>query len=92
MKILLIFLCLTAFLPKCQAEWFIGPEIEHMSGPRITEQGYGLNTLFANITYHDKGFYAVFGVGIHDESTDCPEVCFGDNLLVRFRAGWEFKL
>jgi len=73
-------------------EWYLDIEYEHISSPMIKESGYGLNSVFVDLVYQSDNFYLFGGLGLHDESSDCPEVCFGDNSLGRFGFGLRFKL
>lgn len=72
------------------ADWFGRVDLMHVSNPTITEKGYGLNAIFLDIGYKKNGWYVYGGLGIHDEGTDCPEVCYGGNELGRFGAGYTF--
>jgi len=45
--------------------------------------------LFSSVSMAD--IYIEAGLGIHNESTDCPEVCFGDDFLGTFAVGYELK-
>lgn len=38
----------------------------------------------------NAGGYIAAGLGIHPESIDCPEVCYGANTLARIRGGYEW--
>ena len=73
-------------------EWYIGPSIEHTSNYTIKENGYGLNSVFINLKYKHEGMYVAGSIGLHNESRDCPEVCFGNNNLARLIFGYDFKL
>lgn len=35
------------------------------------------------------GFYYSVGLGYHDETIDCPETCFGNNVLFIGKIGYE---
>ena len=78
--------------PVFAGDWYVGGSIEHTSNPLIKENGYGFNALFVDLTYRHKNYYISGGVGLHDESIDCPEVCYGGNKLARLKFGFEFKL
>lgn len=74
-------------------ELYINTSIEHTSNPFVTEQGYGLNAAFVDLEYFgDNGLYISGGLGYHQESLDCPEVCFGNSALARLKFGYRFKL
>lgn len=77
---------------ETKADVWVSTEVIHISSPVIKENGYGLNALFVDLTYKHKGFYFSGGLGVHSESSDCPEVCFGDDFLGRIRIGYELKL
>lgn len=91
MKTLILYLILLS-PPAFAGDFWLSAEGSHTSAPTIRENGYGLNAIFADLTYKHKGFYISGGLGVHDESSDCPEVCFGDNFLARIRVGFEIKL
>lgn len=37
-------------------------------------------------------FYLTLGLGVHAESMDCPEVCFGGNTLAKLEVGYEQRV
>lgn len=53
-----------------------------------TIHAIALSTLLAS-TAHAGGYIAA-GVGVHNESVDCPEVCYGADTLARVRVGYEW--
>ena len=42
-------------------------------------------------TQANAGGYIAAGIGIHNESVDCPEVCYGADALARVRLGYEWS-
>jgi len=90
MKSIIIILMLMPALAS--AEWFGRVDASHTSNYSVIEKGYGLNALFLDIGYKTKHWYMYGGVGVHNETFDCPEVCFGGSKLARFGAGytWSF--
>ncbi len=65
---------------------------EHTSNPTINESGYGFNAVFTEVEYRNKNMFISVGIGMHSESLDCPEVCFGGRNLFRAKAGWSFDI
>lgn len=39
-----------------------------------------------------EGLFASAGLGLHSESYDCPEVCYGSNEIVQFEFGYSWKV
>lgn len=39
-----------------------------------------------------EGFYTGFGGGFHSERYDCPEVCYGGDVLIRLEAGYSWQI
>lgn len=88
----LLFVTIFIIPEQAKAETLLRLDIVHISAPSITEIGYGLNAAFADLVYRDNGLTVYGGLGYHSESSDCPEVCFNDDLLARFGLSYEFRL
>jgi len=88
-----LILALFVLSSAAQADgWYVSASFEHTSNPLIREQGYGLNAGFVDLTYKSKIYFISVGLGYHNESMDCPEICFGSGSLARLRFGVEVKI
>jgi hypothetical protein len=47
--------------------------------------------LFSNTVLSEYGFYTDFAIGYHKENYDCPEACFGSDVLFKAAFGYEFN-
>lgn len=91
MKTYATILLLGLSAPVMADNWFIRVSAEHTSNYLIKEKGYGLNAAFADLGYRNNGWVIFAGIGAHEESIDCPEVCFGGDELARFGASYEWR-
>jgi len=92
---MLIILGLIMFVfpkPSEASELDLNLKIEHTSNPTLKESGYGLNAAFVELEYTNHNFIIAGALGVHSESSDCPEVCFGDGALARVTLGYSFNL
>ena len=88
----LMIVCLFYSSYSFGGELYLKPTFEHISNPTINERGYGLNALFIVLEYQDKACSVSGALGLHDETVDCPEVCYGGNMLARFTISYRIKL
>lgn len=91
----LAFVLLVVYLstPEAHAdELNLNFKIEHTSNPTLRESGYGLNAGFVELEYKNKNWIIAGALGVHSESADCPEVCFGGSMLARVAVGYSHNI